>query len=357
MMSDMSEQKCAQDVDAQGAAAENSGAADKAEGAQAAEAAAAAAATDAAETERREGDASSERAESAQAATAEKVDGAADGAAAENSGAADKAEGASSSSEASVQREGGTENASAGETSGAFESASSDAHTRNVSEMFGRMTPWYDLQNRVFSLFLDCWWRHNLVNAVVPGPTGLVIDMASGTLDVALAVIRRYPELRVCATDICEPMLRYGEEHKIRAGERSRITTMVADARHMPLPDGCADAVTMAFGIRNVRPRMEALREMHRLLVPGGRACILEFAPVSAPLFGPAYHWYLRRIMPKLAGLVSRSTSAYDYFAETIENFPKPAAFSEELREAGFAFVQHIPFTLGVANLHIAVRS
>ena len=231
-----------------------------------------------------------------------------------------------------------------------------DEHTRNVSEMFGRMTPWYDLQNRVFSLFLDCWWRHNLVNAVVPGPTGLVIDMASGTLDVALAIIRRYPELRVCATDICEPMLRYGEEHKIRAGERSRITTMVADARHMPLPDGCADAVTIAFGIRNVRPRMEALREMHRLLVPGGRACILEFAPVSTPLFGPAYHWYLRRIMPKLAGLVSRSTSAYDYFADTIENFPKPAAFSEELRQAGFAFVQHIPFTLGVANLHIAVR-
>lgn len=231
-----------------------------------------------------------------------------------------------------------------------------DEHTRNVSEMFGRMTPWYDLQNRVFSLFLDCWWRHNLVRSVVPGPTNTVIDMAAGTLDVTLALIRRYPELHVYATDICEPMLRYGEEHKIRAGERSRVTTMVADARHMPLPDGCADAVTIAFGIRNVRPRMDALREMHRLLVPGGRACILEFAPVSTPVFGPCYHWYLRHIMPKLAGLVSHSTSAYDYFADTIENFPKPAAFSEELREAGFAFVQHIPFTLGVANLHIAVR-
>ncbi len=231
-----------------------------------------------------------------------------------------------------------------------------DEHTRNVSEMFGRMTPWYDLQNRVFSLFLDCWWRRNLVRSVVPGPTNTVIDMAAGTLDVTLALIRRYPELRVYATDICEPMLRYGEEHKMRAGERSRVTTMVADARHMPLPDGCADAVTIAFGIRNVRPRMEALREMHRLLVPGGRACILEFAPVSTPVFGPCYHWYLRHIMPKLAGLVSHSTSAYDYFADTIENFPKPAAFSDELREAGFAFVQHIPFTLGVANLHIAVR-
>lgn len=300
----------------------------------------------------------------AQAASAERVEvsGTAEGAATVTADAAAAAEtepredGASSASEASMPREGGAEKASAGEASGASDSASADAHTRNVSEMFGRMTPWYDLQNRVFSLFMDCWWRHNLVKSVVPGPTGTVIDMASGTLDVALALIRRYPELHVYATDICEPMLRYGEEHKIRAGERTRITTMVADARHMPLPDGCADAVTIAFGIRNVRPRMEALREMHRLLVPGGRACILEFAPVSTPLFGPAYHWYLRRIMPKLAGLVSRSTSAYDYFADTIENFPKPAAFSEELREAGFAFVQHIPFTLGVANLHIAVR-
>lgn len=327
-MSDISEQKNAQAAEAQAASAERVEVSGTAEGAQAAEAAAATDATGATVT-----------ADAAAAAETEP-----------------REDGASSASEASMPREGGAEKASAGEASGASDSASADAHTRNVSEMFGRMTPWYDLQNRVFSLFMDCWWRHNLVKSVVPGPTGTVIDMASGTLDVALALIRRYPELHVYATDICEPMLRYGEEHKIRAGERTRITTMVADARHMPLPDGCADAVTIAFGIRNVRPRMEALREMHRLLVPGGRACILEFAPVSTPLFGPAYHWYLRRIMPKLAGLVSRSTSAYDYFADTIENFPKPAAFSEELREAGFAFVQHIPFTLGVANLHIAVR-
>ncbi len=354
-MSDIAEQKNAHAADARvsdapSAPAERAEVSDTAETAQTADAAAAtvaeadadataaeaqavveaeAVASAAEAADHRENDASAERPESTQAVTEAEVDDASD---------------------ASGRREDGEK---AGDDASR---RAADEHTRNVSEMFGRMTPWYDLQNRVFSLFLDCWWRHNLVNAVVPGPTGLVIDMASGTLDVALAIIRRYPELRVCATDICEPMLRYGEEHKIRAGERSRITTMVADARHMPLPDGCADAVTIAFGIRNVRPRMEALREMHRLLVPGGRACILEFAPVSTPLFGPAYHWYLRRIMPKLAGLVSRSTSAYDYFADTIENFPKPAAFSEELRQAGFAFVQHIPFTLGVANLHIAVR-
>ncbi|MCQ2444819.1 MAG: ubiquinone/menaquinone biosynthesis methyltransferase [Mailhella sp.] len=231
-----------------------------------------------------------------------------------------------------------------------------DRHTQDVSEMFGKMTPWYDLQNRVFSLFLDCWWRRCLVRSVVPGPTGNVIDMAAGTLDVTLSVIRRFPQLKVCATDICEPMLRYGEERKLRPNERARVTTMVADARRMPLPDGCADAITMAFGIRNVRPREEALREMHRLLVPGGRACILEFAPVSFPVFGRLYHWYLRHVMPKLAGLVSGSTNAYDYFADTIENFPAPEQFSEELREAGFKFVTYRPMTLGVANIHIAIR-
>ncbi|MBQ8664362.1 MAG: class I SAM-dependent methyltransferase, partial [Mailhella sp.] len=132
--------------------------------------------------------------------------------------------------------------------------AQSDAqHTEDVAEMFGRMARWYDFQNRAFSLFLDCWWRRNLVRSVVPGPTRHVVDLAAGTLDVSLAVLRRYPELRVTATDISEPMLRYGEEHKVRAGERSRITTMVADARQMPMPDACADAITIAFGIRNVR--------------------------------------------------------------------------------------------------------
>ncbi len=233
---------------------------------------------------------------------------------------------------------------------------SDEAHRQKVSELFGRMTPWYDFQNRAFSLFLDCWWRHRLVGAVVPGPTATVIDMAAGTLDVTLAILRRYPGLKVYATDICEPMLRYGEEHKLRPADRARVTTLIADARNMPLPDHCADAVTMAFGIRNVRPRHAALREMHRLLVPGGRACILEFAPVTTPLFGKVYHWYLRHILPGLAGLISRSATAYDYFAESIEQFPSPEAFSLELKEAGFPFVRYFSLTLGVANIHIAIK-
>ena len=112
----------------------------------------------------------------------------------------------------------------------------------------------------------------------------------------------------------------------------------------------------MAFGIRIVRPRADALKEMHRVLVPGGRACVLEFAPVETPLFGPFYHWYLRVIMPRLAGLICSYPEAYAYLADTVENFPRPADFSEELREAGFPFVRCTSLTFGVVNLHVAVK-
>lgn len=157
---------------------------------------------------------------------------------------------------------------------------SADAHTRAVSYMFGRLTPWYDLQNHAFSLGLDFWWRRHLVRAIVPGPTRRVLDLAAGTLDVSIALCRRHPGLSVVAADICGPMLDFGMERKAKGPLKERISPLVADARCLPLPDASFDAVTMAFGIRNVRPRADALKEMHRVLVPGGRACVLEFAPV-----------------------------------------------------------------------------
>lgn len=236
-------------------------------------------------------------------------------------------------------------------------SADPDTHAQAVSDLFGSLTPWYDFQNHAFSLGMDFWWRRQLTLSVVPGPTGVVLDLAAGTLDVALSLCRRYPQIKVIASDICQPMLDYGMERKVKPAEKERITTLLADARQLPQPDASVDAVTIAFGIRNVQPRSEALAEMHRVLVPGGRACILEFAPVAMPIVGPAYHWYLKNVMPRLAGLFSNSTRAYTYFADTIANFPAPAAFSDEIRLAGFPFVQHIPLTLGIANLHIAVKA
>ena len=236
------------------------------------------------------------------------------------------------------------------------EPAPADAHAQAVSDMFSRLTPWYDLQNHAFSLGLDFWWRRHLVRAVVPGPARKVLDLAAGTLDVSIALCRRYPGVSVIAADICKPMLDFGMERKVQASLKGRISSLVADARALPLPEASFDAVTMAFGIRNVQPRMNALKEMHRVLVPGGQACVLEFAPLGTPLFGPFYHWYLRTIMPRLAGLICSYPEAYAYLADTVENFPRPAEFSDELREAGFPFVSHTSLTLGVVNLHVAVK-
>ena len=233
---------------------------------------------------------------------------------------------------------------------------SGDIHAQTVSNMFGRLTPWYDLQNHVFSLGMDFWWRRNLVRAVVPGPTRKILDLAAGTLDVSIALCKRYKGIEVTAADICKPMLDFGMEHKVRKTGENRIFPLVADARALPLPDASFDAVTMAFGIRNVLPRLDALKEMHRVLVPGGRACILEFAPVDIPIFGALYHWYLRTIMPRLAGLICSYPEAYTYLADTVQNFPRPVEFCEELRNAGFPFVTYTSLTLGVANLHIAVK-
>lgn len=111
-----------------------------------------------------------------------------------------------------------------------------------------------------------------------PGPTGVVLDLAAGTLDVTLALIRRYPGLRVIAADICAPMLDYGMERKVKPDEKERITPLWArQGRSLPLPDASVDAVTIAFGIRNVRPRPRLWPKCTGVLTPGGRACVLEF--------------------------------------------------------------------------------
>jgi demethylmenaquinone methyltransferase/2-methoxy-6-polyprenyl-1,4-benzoquinol methylase len=232
-----------------------------------------------------------------------------------------------------------------------------DAEARAVSDMFGRMAGWYDFQNHAFSLGLDLRWRSKLVRSAAPGSRGLMVDVAAGTLDVALGLCRRYPATRVIAVDICKPMLDYGLRRKMRPGEEKRVRALVGDARDLPVASESADAVTIAFGIRNIRPREKALQEMRRALAPAGRVCILEFAPVTFPVFRHFYSLYLRRLLPRLAGTLSGSTEAYRYFAESIEQFPPPPAFCGELSRQGFADVRHTAFALGIAHLFTAVKN
>ena len=230
-----------------------------------------------------------------------------------------------------------------------------DTHTETVRAMFGRISSWYDFQNHLFSLGLDIRWRRKLAASVVPGSRGVIADVAAGTLDVTLALCRRYPAIRVIAVDICTEMLNYGLTRKARPDEKNRISALTADARALPLDTESVDAVTMAFGIRNVVPRVEALAEMYRVLAPGGRACILEFSPVTVPVWGRIYHSYLRYVMPYLAGLCN-DAAAFRYLAESVEQFPSPRAFCRELGEVGFSVVESTPLALGITNLFLAVK-
>ena len=222
--------------------------------------------------------------------------------------------------------------------------------------MFGRIVPWYDLLNTVLSCGLDRVWRRRLVREVRPGPTGRVLDLAAGTLDVSLALRRRYPHITVPALDFCPPMLQHGRK-KLRGDNARAIMPVAADGKRLPLPDNCVDAVTIAFGIRNILPRTEALAEMARVLVPGGRACILEFGSGKNKVWGGLYNTYLSRILPRVGKLVSGDSGAYGYLADTILQFPTAVELEEEMRASGFACAWHIPLTSGIVCLHIGEKA
>lgn len=229
-------------------------------------------------------------------------------------------------------------------------------HTEQVSAMFGEITKRYDLLNHLLSGGLDFWWRYKLVNSLVLGPEKKVLDIAAGTLDVSLSILRTHKDSTVVAGDICLPMLEYGKR-KVKMTEMDRIHLEVMDAQNLPQEDAHFDVVTMAFGIRNVDDRAKALKEMHRVLKTGGQLAILEFCPNKTPVLGKAFHWYTEQLMPRIAKLLGENSTAYTYLAESIKKFPFAPDFVEELKASGFEFVKHSSLNFGAANLFIAIKS
>ncbi len=225
----------------------------------------------------------------------------------------------------------------------------------SISAMFGRIAPWYDAINTVLSLGIDRAWRNRLVREVRLFRTGRVLDLAAGTLKVSHALNRKYPTAYIPAMDFCPPMLMHGKK-KLRSQQAKLIRPVGADARCLPLKDASVDAITMAFGIRNVAERKQAFEEMQRVLVPGGRACILEFGSGKNKILGGLYNFYLNYILPRIGNMVSGDDSAYTYLAKTICQFPTAVALEEEMRSAGFNAAWHIPLSFGIVCIHIAEK-
>lgn len=229
-------------------------------------------------------------------------------------------------------------------------------HGRQVAAMFGRIARWYDFLNHALSLGLDIYWRWRLARVALPKPGGVVLDLAAGTLDVALALIRQYPDIRVAAVDYTLPMLVQGKG-KLAGGLEQRIIPVQGDGRVLPLPDESMDAATIAFGIRNIRPRMAAHKEVLRCLKPGGRFCILEFGTGRRKVWGGLYNFYLDKVLPGVGKVFSGDHAAYRYLAETIREFPDERQLSRELMDAGYARVFHVAMLSGIVYLHVAEKA
>lgn len=223
-----------------------------------------------------------------------------------------------------------------------------------VNSMFARIAGRYDLANHLLSGGVDHWWRQRLVRAVHDAHPADILDLATGSGDVAFALADGLPRgVAITGMDFCQPML--DEALRKRGGSRrwTGIEFRQGDGLALPLPDRSFDAVTISFGLRNMADRHQSLTEMRRVLRPGGRLFVLEF---SQPhwWFRPVYYAYLKGLLPLVAGVVTGDKSAYEYLGGSIEEFPARDELSAELHRAGFDAVRATPLTFGIVALHEA---
>ena len=216
-----------------------------------------------------------------------------------------------------------------------------------IAGMFGRVAPRYDLLNHVLAGGLDVYWRARLVKAVAAQQPARVLDLATGSGDVLLA-LRRHGAYRdqAVGADFCLPMLQ-------QAHAKGAPNLLAGDALQLPFSSASFDAITIAFGLRNLADRLAGLREMRRLLRAGGRLYILEF---SHPVAGLAalYFWYLRHVMPHYARLFTPEKGAYEYLGDSIRAFPPQAELARMLELAGFRAARWSNLSFGIVALHIA---
>jgi demethylmenaquinone methyltransferase/2-methoxy-6-polyprenyl-1,4-benzoquinol methylase len=217
--------------------------------------------------------------------------------------------------------------------------------------IFRPIVPVYDLLNRVLSLGRDQVWRRRAAGRI---SGGRVLDLACGTGDLAEAVARR-PGVRVVGCDILPEMLAVARKKRIESAGRV-LPLAAAAGERISFRTAVFDAITIAFGIRNFVDRGAGLREMHRVLRPGGLALILEFAVPENTLFRSLYLFYFLKVLPTIGRLVSRDSRSYSYLPESVLKFPQPSAFADEIRAAGFRDVMIESYTLGIVRLYHATR-
>lgn len=215
-----------------------------------------------------------------------------------------------------------------------------------VHAAFSSIAERYVTANHILSLGTDVLWRQRVVQKVAEWKPRRLLDIATGTGDLALAISRALPETEVLGTDFCRPMLDV-------AVRRGLTNVLEADAMHLPLEDASFDVATVAFGLRNMADYAAALCEFRRVLRPGGHLLVLDFS-MPEGIFAAPYRFYLHHVLPKIAGRVTGNSAAYDYLGDSIESFPRGEQFCRLLQHCGYSGATCLPLCMGIASIYTA---
>ncbi len=221
-----------------------------------------------------------------------------------------------------------------------------------VKAMFETIAPGYDFQNSILSLRRDIYWRRALAEILQLENGGVVLDVAVGTAETALAIGRRYPRVRVVGVDFSPAMLGVGYKKIAARGSRDQISLTAGDGRLLPIQSNSVDVVTISFGLRNIEERSLALGEFYRVLKVGGRLLIMEFSYPDQQLLYSLYRFYFDYILPPVGNLISRTNYAYSYLSESVESFPRDEQFIAEITAAGFSDPHIKKLTFGIAKIY-----
>ncbi|HUG91848.1 MAG TPA: bifunctional demethylmenaquinone methyltransferase/2-methoxy-6-polyprenyl-1,4-benzoquinol methylase UbiE [Planctomycetaceae bacterium] len=238
-----------------------------------------------------------------------------------------------------------------------------DKSDKRIREMFGEISPRYDFLNHFLSGGTDIYWRWRTVRAVPPAGEAPILDVCTGTGDLALAYWKKARRrVSVVGTDFTPQMLVLaGQKHARRnrgAAAGAPVVFLGADTQRLPFADGTFQIVSVAFGLRNVSDTDRGLREMVRVCRPGGRVAVLEFSMPGNRLIRAGYRFYFRHVLPRIGQWLARNRqSAYNYLPESVEHFPQGAALAARMEQAGLAAITWTPLTFGVATLYVGAKA
>jgi demethylmenaquinone methyltransferase/2-methoxy-6-polyprenyl-1,4-benzoquinol methylase len=233
-----------------------------------------------------------------------------------------------------------------------------DKSDTRVQRMFAEIAPAYDRMNHLLSMNVDRYWRWRTVRIVPPTGEAPILDVCTGTGDLALAYYRAAKgQVEVIGGDFCPPMLEIARKKVSRKQGAASISFVEADAQKLPFESDRFQIVSVAFGLRNVADTDQGLREMTRVCLPGGKVAVLEFSMPTLPVVKQFYGWYFRNVLPRIGQLFAKNKEeAYQYLPDSVGQFPSGEALAKRMHAAGLSEVKFYPLTLGLATLYVGVK-